>query len=121
MNKVHISKHSGKMDQFDSISTSSLLNPFCLKMNCNKNLICNKCYGIRLEMFRPTMTNKLQENNLLLSGKPLTKEQIPKINRLYFRFNSFAVYGNPCIIIMHLFNKCKIYLLTNRVIFKSVF
>jgi len=87
---VHISKGSGKMEGINSINTNSLTIPFCIKMSECKELVCSKCYARRLLKYRASLTNKLELNNELLSSRFLKDSELPIINALYFRFNSFG-------------------------------
>ena len=41
MNKVHISKMTGKLQGLQAISTNTTTNKFCNKMNKSNNYICD--------------------------------------------------------------------------------
>jgi hypothetical protein len=87
---IHITQHSGKMLGINSISTNNNSNKFCKKMSKNPKTICSKCYANRLVKLRPSLENRLELNSLELSLNILHFKQIPTINALYFRFNSFG-------------------------------
>ena len=99
-NKIHISKHSGKLEGFESMNVSCLDNKFCEAMSKHENYICSKCYARRLETIRNQLHDKLLSNNKILSEKVLPKITLPRVNRLYFRFNAFGELLN----MTHLYN-----------------
>ena len=88
--EVHITHHKGKLQGIQSINTNSLTNPFCKAMSKNRKNVCSKCYSNRLISFRKELGASLERNSILLSEKALKREQIPKINALYFRLHSFG-------------------------------
>ena len=75
-----ISKGIGKMNNIKSISTNTLTNEFCIKMNATKNklVICGHCYSFEgLEMARlPNQVKALQRNSDILSNKELSEREI---------------------------------------------
>ena len=91
---IHITIGSGKMEGINSINVSSLENPYCIAMSKNKDLVCSKCYSNRYSKLRPSLENVLIRNTELLTKNDLTFEDIPVINALYFRFNSFGELYN---------------------------
>ena len=90
MDAVHISKMSGKLDGFKAISTNTLTNPFCIKMNkAKKETICKHCYShTMLNGYRKNMAAALQRNTDLLSSRTLSKEELPVILDTVFRFDA---------------------------------
>ena len=102
-NLVHISKMTGKLEGLKAISTNTVTNNFCLKMNKTKsnNIICKFCYShSMLNTYRKSMQECLQRNSNLLSTKELKDNQIPFINELYIRINAHGELINQ----MHLHN-----------------
>lgn len=89
--RLHISKHEGKMEGFQSIS----VYPRC---SCPL-----PCYAKRLLKYRKTLRDALKINSRLLKFD-LPGDKIPRINAVYFRFNSFGELLN----LTHLKNLCKI-------------
>ena len=75
-----ISKGMGKMKDIRSISTNTLTNNFCIKMNATKNnlIICGHCYSIdSLNAGRfPNQVKALQRNSNILSKKELSEREI---------------------------------------------
>ena len=70
-NEIHFSNMTGKLKGLRAISTNTITNPFCIKMNNSKkdNVICKKCYSFgMLETYRKNMQDCLQHNSELLSG-----------------------------------------------------
>lgn len=104
---VHITKHTGKMNGFESISTNNLSNPYCKLMSSIKTTICYKCYANKLCNLRPSLADKLEQNSKELSEKVLDVKDLPIVNRLYFRFNSFGELINRTHL-TNLVNICKV-------------
>ena len=75
-----ISKGIGKMENIRSISTNTLTNEFCKKMNATKNklIICGHCYSVdSLEAGRfPNQVKALQRNSDILGNKELSEKEI---------------------------------------------
>lgn len=84
---IHISKHSGKLENIYSISTSTLNNEFCMKMSENKESICSKCYAQRYEKLRKTLRVALEKNDKLAQED---LEEVPFINARFVRINAFG-------------------------------
>lgn len=101
---IHITKHTGKLENIVSINTSSFQNHFCMKMSENKESICSKCYGIGYEKLRPTLRNRLDINGQLLSERLLETHEIPFLNYCFVRLNSFGDLINET----HLLNLYKV-------------
>jgi hypothetical protein len=88
---VHISKMSGKLDGLRAISTNTVTNSFCIKMNAvdDKKKICTHCYShTMLKSYRKNMAPALQRNSDLLSSRRLLKEELPVILDAFFRFSA---------------------------------
>ena len=94
MTSVHISKMTGKLEGFKSISTNTLTNPFCIKMNkAKKKTICSVCYShTMLNGYRKNMANALQRNSDLLSSKTLSKEELDE-TIILDAFHRFDAHG----------------------------
>jgi hypothetical protein len=64
MTAVHISKMTGKLDGFRAISTNTVTNAFCQKMNTSGDTICRLCYSHEmLKSYRKNMQPSLQRNS----------------------------------------------------------
>ena len=79
-NLLCISNGIGKMEKIRSISTNTLTNDFCRKMNATKNklIICGHCYSVdSLEAGRfPNQVKALQRNSNILGNKELSEKEI---------------------------------------------
>ena len=107
MDKVHISKMTGKLQGLQAISTNTVTNKFCNKQNASKNddVICTHCYShSMLNTYRKNMQDCLQRNSDTLSLQDLENEDLPRINHLYMRFNAHGELINET----HLKNLIKI-------------
>lgn len=97
---LKITTHGGKMKNIKSISTYKLVCNTCLKLKDNKKTICFKCYADRQLKLYKQLAPALIYNTLLLKYTKLHVRQIPIINDLYFRFESFSDLQNE----QHLIN-----------------
>jgi hypothetical protein len=89
MTTVHISKMTGKLDGFRAISTNTVTNAFCQKMNTSGDTICRQCYSHgMLNSYRKNMQASLQRNSDLLSDRVLDQSELPTILDAFFRINA---------------------------------
>lgn len=91
MEKIHISKMTGKLDGFQAISTNTMTNEYCIKQNAknDNNNICKHCYShTMLRSYRKNMQPSLQRNSDLLSDRILSTEELPTVLNAFFRFNA---------------------------------
>lgn len=89
--KLHVTtKHTGKMQYLQSLSTSSLVNPFCIARSKNNNMICSKCYSNTMQARYKNLSKTLERNAVILTGKILDIDDLPVINCLLFRFEAFG-------------------------------
>ena len=89
--QVHISKMTGKLDGFKAISTNTITNKFCVKMNQSQDpgQICPKCYSHgMLKSYRKNMQPSLQRNSDLLASRPLERDEIPTLLEAFLRINA---------------------------------
>lgn len=99
-------KHTGKMEGMASLSTSCTCNSFCKNRSCNKSLICSHCYAERQMKMYHNLEKCLIKNTEILTSKILDKSELPIINFLYFRFESFGDLININQVINY-FNICR--------------
>ena len=92
--QLKITKHKGKMEGIQSLSTYKLFSETCLKLKDNPQNICHKCYVDKTLGYAPQLSLSLIYNTLLLKYTKLSKRQLPIINDLYFRFESFSDLQN---------------------------
>ena len=78
-----------KLKGLASLNTSTLENPFCQKMICNKDLVCGRCYAKTLEQFRHLVHERFAKNGVALSKK-IKDSEVPIVNWKTVRFNSFG-------------------------------
>jgi hypothetical protein len=100
---IHISKMTGKLEGFKSISSNTITNSYCIKQNAsndNEN-ICTKCYShTMLNSYRKNMQAPLERNSIALSNEILPIDQLPMIMDAFFRFNAHGELIND----IHLIN-----------------
>ena len=80
MTNIHLSKMTGKLDGLHAISTNTVTNKFCQKMNASNkdNQICRICYSHNmLKSYRKNMQPSLQRNSDALSQAILDNIDIP--------------------------------------------
>ena len=87
-------KHTGKMAGMASISTAVTTNERCKKNAQVPGSICAMCYAAKQMKFYPSMEKPMVENQRILTGSVLPMEKLPRINNIYFRFESFGDLNN---------------------------
>ena len=87
-------KHGGKMAGIHSLSTNSMLNPFCIAHQKIDGCICQHCYAVNLIKSRPSMFIPLTVNQLLLSNFFIDSSILPVIDCDMFRFEAFGDLGS---------------------------
>jgi len=91
MSLLHISyKMAGKMRGMISLNTSPQVNPYCQKMSKNKNLVCSKCYSIRIEKLRARggIVKSWERNGEILSKDIIPIEYLPKFSKPIVRLHA---------------------------------
>lgn len=97
---VHITKLTGKLEGFRSISVDTTSNEYCIKMN-KTSAICGSCYSMKmLKGFRKNAQPALERNSKLLSERVIWNYELPTIKDKYFRFDAHGELHN----IIHLIN-----------------
>ena len=98
-------RHTGKMEGMASISTSVTTNERCKKNAEIKGSICEKCFAFRQMKYQTNMVPPMVENQRILTSSILPMDQLPLINTIYFRFESFGDLNND-IQVINYFNMC---------------
>ena len=91
MPNIHLSKMTGKLDGLHAISTNTVTNKFCQKMNSSNkdNQICTICYSHNmLKSYRKNMQPALQRNSDALSQSILDDADIPFYIHAFMRINA---------------------------------
>ena len=97
--------HTGKMSGFASLSTSPLCNTFCQgRCKCSGS-ICAKCYSLTMQKQYSNLSKMLKKNYEVLTTQIIPVEEMPLLNYLAFRFESFGDIQNENQIINY-FNLC---------------
>lgn len=86
--------HNGKMVGMYSLSTSCMCNERCLRNAQIEGSICQKCFAMRQMENYTSMQDPLAQNYHILTTEILDWDDIPIINALYFRFESFGDLAN---------------------------
>lgn len=99
--------HQGKMAGMYSLSTCCLCNKRCMRNKEIKGSICEHCFAQTIMKRQPTMQDPLAQNYQILTTEIIEWEDLPIINALYFRFESFGDVANviQCINYMHIIQK----------------
>ena len=85
-----MTNHTGKMEGINSIGTSCVDNPFCIKRRENGDSVCSKCYAATYMKMRPALKERLKGNFEILTTHLLKDREIPVTNSHLFRFESFG-------------------------------
>lgn len=102
---IHTSTMTGKLAGFKAISTNTVTNAFCIKMNSQGDSICRLCYSHgMLKSYRKNMQPALQRNSDALSGRLLDHSELPTLLDAFLRINAHGELINA----MHLENICRI-------------
>lgn len=99
--------HNGKMVGMYSLSTSCCCNERCLRNSKIKGSICEKCFAMRQMNYQTSMKDPLAQNYEILTKEIIDWDDLPIINALYFRIESFGDLANvtQAINYMHLIQK----------------
>ena len=99
--------HQGKMVGMYSLSTSCACNERCKRNAKIKGSICEHCFAMRQMNMYTSMEKPLKQNYDILTTEILDEEDLPIINALYFRIESFGDLANvtQAINYMHLIQK----------------
>ena len=100
-------QHQGKMVGMYSLSTSCRCNVRCARNAKIKGSICEKCFAMRQLNNYKSMCDPLEQNYNILTTEIIDWDDLPIINALYFRIESFGDVANvtQCINYMHLIQK----------------
>ena len=100
-------QHTGKMMGMYSLSTACFCNSRCLRNKEIKGSICEKCFAFRQTEFQKSMKDFLVQNYKILTTEIIDWDDLPVINALYFRFESFGDLANvtQAINYMHIIQK----------------
>jgi hypothetical protein len=82
--------HSGKMKGINSIGTSCVNNPYCIKRRENGESVCSHCYAATYMKMRKSLQDHLANNADILTTRLLKENEIPVTNANVFRFESFG-------------------------------
>ncbi len=107
-------KHTGKMAGMYSLSTSALLNPYCVKRAKNKKSICAFCFSAKMlnNSFYKSLRKRLEHNTRVLTTRVLDVVEWPLINAHSFRLESFGDLQNTTQCINY-FNFCNVNKIVN--------
>ena len=86
--------HTGKMAGLQSLSSSIVLNPNCVRRMQKQDSICSKCFAAAMMNRYKDLDRCLQENTPILTGSILPDSVLPVISSRYFRFEAYADLNN---------------------------
>jgi hypothetical protein len=86
--------HTGKMAGLQSLSSSIVLNPNCVRRMQKQDSICSKCFAAAMMNRYKDLDRCLQENTPILTGSILPDSVLPVIPSRYFRFEAYADLNN---------------------------
>ena len=104
--KEFCTNHSGKMEGMISISTSNLDNTFCAAHKKCEGSICAKCYANAMCKRYSNLNKKLIANGLLLKNHDISIDNMPILNTLICRIESFGDIDNT-LQVKNYFTLCK--------------
>lgn len=81
---------SGKMAGVNCLSTSNLVNPYCIARKKNPDMICSKCYAdSTCKRYHALQANMLQ-NTVILTTRLFEVEELPNVKADIFRLEAFG-------------------------------
>lgn len=92
--KDFCTNHTGKMTGMISLSTSCTLNTFCPMRRKVEGSICQHCYACAMTQRYTALNKKLERNYHLLKENDFTVDDMPKLNALTCRLESFGDVDN---------------------------
>lgn len=88
---IHITtKHTGKMEGMQSLSTSCLCNPACAARMKDPSSICSHCFAAAMHKRYSALADRMEDNSRILSSRLFSADELPMINAAFFRFESFG-------------------------------
>ena len=82
--------HTGKMAGLQSLSTSVVLNPHCVRRMQKNDSICAKCFAAAMMNRYKDLDRCLQDNTPILTASVLPVSVLPLIPSRYFRFEAYG-------------------------------
>ena len=98
--------HDGKMLGMVSLSSSPLLNRFCILRRNNPLTICFDCFSYNLNELRKSLRDKLARNTELLTDRIYPISFFPILNVRFFRLEAFGDLNNE-IQLINYFRLCE--------------
>ena len=86
---LHITKHDGKLEGVQSLSTCSLPNPLCQLRMRNQNSVCYHCY-VQNYLYRRSLIAHLLINYERLTAEIIAVERLPHFYSMLGRIESFG-------------------------------
>ena len=83
-------KHTGKMDGMQSLSTSVLENTFCQRRAKCAGSVCAHCYASRMAGMYKNLARALSDNLRVLTTREIPAQDWPLLNVRAFRFEAFG-------------------------------
>ena len=97
---------SGKMEGITCLSTSNLCNKFCAARKNDPNSICSKCFADGTCKRYAALNKNMAINTEVLTTRLFEIDELPVINAMIFRFESFGDLNNA-LQCMNYFRLCK--------------
>ena len=90
---------SGKMSGINCLSTSNLVNPYCIARKKDPSCICSKCYADTTCKRYSALQQNMLRNTEILTTVQFSVEDMPLINSMIFRLEAFGdlVNDTQCI------------------------
>lgn len=86
---LHVTKHSGKLEGIQSVSTLSVCNPYCLARMADGDSVCSHCY-VQGHKYKTALMAHLIANFKRLNSGILPDYALPFITSVYGRIESFG-------------------------------
>ena len=105
---LHITEHgkNTKLHDIYSISTSCVLNDYCIEKSKNPECVCSVCYAQNYLSYRENLRYALDKNYFVLNTGIIDIDDLPIIYTDIFRLESFGDVASSNAVI-NIFNLCK--------------
>lgn len=81
---------TGKMETIIALSSSCIVNPFCLARMLDGDSICSHCFSVGLQLFKPNVRENTIENFKILNTMVIPAKYWPLVCNDMLRFEAFG-------------------------------
>ena len=87
---LKVTEHGGKLEGMHSLSTTCCCNPYCKARMEKEDLVCHECFSEALQKMRKELRASLENNFRILTSRILESDELPLLNDIISRIESFG-------------------------------